>query len=138
MKLYKIIVVAFVVTMSSIHAIKESSKQMLVSNCPTAYLFTHTKKAIQDLPLSASADKYADLLLDMAKSMAGYPKGPRGAYFEHASQMCDLVEKLSKVEKVTKRKLEKARKIKAKIQSGRFPIWTGNSFLDLFTGYLFV
>ncbi|MBY0109554.1 MAG: hypothetical protein K2X90_00360 [Candidatus Babeliaceae bacterium] len=102
------------ITVFQAWAIKESSKLVLINNVPTAWGFSHTKQKIQDIPLSASADKYADVLLQMAKDLARHPMGPAHAYPELAAQMCELVEKLAIIEKVSHRKLEKARMLKEK------------------------
>lgn len=103
------------ITVFQAWAIKESSKQMLINDCPAVrYTAAYTgtpKQDIQDLPLSASADKYADVLLDWAKGTAGYPKG---GYWGAALKACELVEKLATVEKVSSIKLRKARSLKEK------------------------
>lgn len=126
MKLYKIVVISLLTMVGSTYAIKQSSKQMLLDCFPPSSSpyanngvlfirkFGSVKLAIEQLALSASADKYADLILRLADQVIQDSMHLDG-YSALASAMCQAVEKLNKVEKISKNKLEKARILKKKI-----------------------
>ncbi len=118
MKLYKIVVISLFAMVGSTHAIKESSKQMLLNSFPFKpfnELSVRSQQNIKKLALSASADKYADMLLIMAGAIVN-DSTELAVYHDLALVMVDAVEKLSQMEKVQPTKLQKARILKIKIE----------------------
>ena len=122
----KLRVLCWLCIVTQIWAIKESSKQMLLNMFPD---YNDKTKLIsvgrsihphlQRLPLSASADKYADVLLHYGKLYSrpwAQIKTVGHRDYSYAIKMLDAIEKLSEVEKVSPRKLEKARTLKQKIR----------------------
>ncbi len=118
MKIYKIVAISLLATVGSTYAIKESSKQMIL-NCftfePFNELSVTSQQKLKKLSLSASADKYADLLLIMAGAIVN-DSNKLVVYPDLALAMVAAVEKLSQMEKVQPIKLQKARIFKIKIE----------------------
>ena len=117
MKIYKIVVISLLAMVGSTYAIKESSKQMLLNRFtfePFNELSVKSQRKLKKLSLSASADKYADMLLIMAGAIVN-DSIKLVVYHDLALVMVNAVEKLSQVEKVQSTKLQKARMFKIKI-----------------------